>query len=259
MDKNNRLKDKLKIGEPVFGTWMVIPSPTVVELFGNIGMDFVIIDMEHGPITYQSAEDMIRAADVSNCTSLVRVPHNLDYEILRALEIGAGGVVVPSVSNKEEAGGAIRAMKYHPLGSRGVSPWTRSACYNGVGVPNRTESANDNTLAVLLVESVEAIEQIDSIIEVSQIDVLYIGTYDLSQSLGITDDLYNPKLLKILEKTIKRISDAGISAGVLAQSKKDAENWINMGASFIPLKADVGLIYSSIKDQFDALQTIKKY
>ena len=89
------------------------------------------------------------------------------------------------------------------------------------------------------------------------IDVIYIGTYDLSQSLGVTDDLYNPKLMKILEKTIMRIADARISAGVLAQSKKDAETWINMGVQFIPLKADVGLIYSSVKNQFDELKNIK--
>ncbi|MCK4664396.1 MAG: hypothetical protein KAT68_16115 [Bacteroidales bacterium] len=254
----NILKIKLKEGKVVYGTWMIIPSPTLVEIFGKAGMDFVIFDLEHGPITYQTSEDMVRAADVVNCTPLLRVPHNLNHEILRALEIGCGGVVVPSIEDAEEARNAVKAMKYNPMGIRGVSPWTRSAGYHSVGQKDRTQVTNDETLSILLVESVEAINNIETIIEVPNIDVLYIGTYDLSQSLGITDDLYNPQILNILEKSLKMIRDAGIAGGVLAQSEKDAKNWIDMGAQFIPLMADVGLIYTFVKEKFDCLKALPR-
>ncbi|SVD92191.1 uncharacterized protein METZ01_LOCUS445045, partial [marine metagenome] len=109
---NNILKEKLKKGQVVFGTWMVIPSPTLVEVFGLAGMDFVVIDHEHGPFTYETSENMIRAAENSGCTPLIRVPTNSASDILRSLEIGAHGIVVPQIENYNQADFAIKSMKY---------------------------------------------------------------------------------------------------------------------------------------------------
>ena len=250
MNKKNLLKVKLKKGEVVFGTWVVIPSPTLVEVLGMAGMDFIIIDLEHGPMTYETSEDMIRASELVGCTPLLRVPHNSDHEILRGLEIGAHGITIPKVENLAEARMAIQAIKYAPEGNRGVSAFTRSSGYFAVDEANRTQKANDEVLTIILLESLEAINNLESIIDSSGIDVIYIGTYDLSQSLGETDNLYSSEIMKILEVTVKKVRDKGIAAGVLAQSEDDIKLWTDLGIQFIPFLVDCGIIYNSVQKLF---------
>ena len=251
---NNILKEKLKKGQVVFGTWMVIPSPTLVEIFGLAGMDFVVIDHEHGPFTYETSENMVRAAENSGCTPLIRVPTNSASDILRSLEIGAHGIVVPQIENYDQADFAIKSMKYAPRGNRGVSAFTRSSNYYGISEKNRTEKLNNSTLSILLIESVEAIHNLDSILECNNIDIIYIGTYDLSQSLGIVDDVNNKKVLSIIEDSVAKIRESGVAAGILAQSSEDAKRWIDIGVQFVPYIADCGIIYESVFNKMKALK-----
>ncbi len=253
---NNILKDKLKNGETVFGTWTTIPSPTLIEIFGKSGMDFVIIDHEHGPFTYETSENMIRAAENSNCTPLIRVSSNSSSEILRSLEIGAHGIMVPQVENYDAAKKALMSMKYSPLGNRGVSAFTRSSDYYGITIENRTQKLNDSTLSVLLIESVDAISNLDSILDCGGIDLIYIGTYDLSQSLGIIDNVNDSNLISIVEKAVDKIRKHGVSAGILAQSESDAKRWIDIGIQFIPYIADCGIIYESVASKINNLKEL---
>ena len=250
----NLLKDKLKNGQIVFGTWMVIPSPTLVEIFGLAGMDFVVIDHEHGPFNYETSENMIRAAENAGCTPLVRVPTNSSSDILRSLEIGAHGIVVPQIENFDQAEFAIKSMKYAPIGERGVSAFTRSSNYYGIGEKNRTKKLNDSTLSMLLIESVDAINNLDAILECNDVDVIYIGTYDLSQSLGIIDDVNNEKVLSIIKESVLKIRKSGIAAGILAQSPEDAKKWIDIGVQFIPYIADCGIIYEGVSNKMKILK-----
>ena len=253
---NNILKEKLKDGEIVFGTWMVIPSPTLVEVFGLAGMDFVVIDHEHGPFSYETSENMVRAAEISGCTPLIRVPNNTSSDILRSLEIGAHGIVVPQIENHKQANLAISSMKYSPSGNRGVSAFTRASNYFGVGKDNRTQHMNENTLSMLLIESIEAINNLDEILECKDIDVVYIGTYDLSQSLGIVDDVNNEKVLTLIKESVLKITKAGVAAGILAQSPDDAKRWIDIGVQMIPYIADCGIIHQAVSSQMKILRGI---
>ena len=253
---NNILKEKLKNGEVVFGTWMVVSSPTLVEIFGLAGMDFVVIDHEHGSFTYETSENMIRAAENSGCSPLIRVPTNSASDILRSLEIGAHGIMVPQIENYNQADYAIKSMKYAPIGDRGVSAFTRSSDYYGINIKKRTEKLNDSTLSMLLIESVEAINNLDSILECNNIDVIYIGTYDLSQSLGIVDDVNNNKIISIIEDSVAKIRKSGVAAGILAQSLDDAKRWIDIGVQFVPYIADCGIIYESVFKKMNSLKEL---
>lgn len=244
----NKLKKKLKEGKTVFGTWMVIPSSTIAEIFAQAGMDFIIIDLEHGPFSYETAINMVRSLELHNTTPLLRVPYCTKSEILRGLEIGSHGIVVPNVESKKQADSVINAIKYGPLGNRGVSAFTRSSGYNAIGKKDRIMFANNQTLSVVLLESLDAINNIDEILSCSEIDVIYIGTYDLSQSLGQTDSLYTKEMINILEKTVKKIRDAGKSAGALSQSSEDTERWFNMGMQFIPFMVDCGIIFENAQN-----------
>lgn len=256
MKAKNILKKKLDDGEIVLGTWMVIPSPTLTDILSMSGLDFIIIDREHGPISFETAENMVRAAENASCTPLLRVSANTESEILRGLEIGSHGIVIPHVNTREEAEACISRVKYSPIGSRGVSAYTRSSGYYAVGDKERTQLANDNTIVTVIIESNEGINNIDQIAALDNIDIIYIGTYDLSQSLGCIDDLKNPKLLKAIEDTVKVIRDNGKHAGVLAQSGEDVRQWVNMGIQFIPYHVDCGLIKSLIGQDINRLREI---
>jgi len=251
----NTLKKDLLDGKSVLGTWSVIPSSSTADIIGISGFDFIIIDMEHGPISFETAEDMVRACEVSRCTPLLRVPQNDESFILRGLEIGSHGIVVPNISSKLEAESAIKAIKYHPEGHRGFSPFTRSGGYTAKGADTLASRLNEQTLSVLLVEGTDGINDLDNILELPGIDVIYIGTYDLSQSIGFPGQTQHPEVLSLLEQCTKQIREKGKAVGCLAQSLIDLERWLDIGIQFIPYLADCALLNSAC---VDILNTFKE-
>ena len=143
--QNVHLKERLRGGETVIGTFSGIPSPSLVEAIGYSGIDFVVIDAEHGPVEIQTAENIVRAAEITGMAPIIRVPDNESHLILRALDIGAHGVQVPHVSTREEAELAIESSKYHPQGKRGLSPFTRAGKY-GLAAENHALRNNENII-----------------------------------------------------------------------------------------------------------------
>ena len=258
MEKEMTLKEKLANGKSAIGTWCIIPSATTIDIIASAGMDFVIIDMEHGPSTFETAENMIRAAENFNCSPLIRVPHNEESIILRALEIGSHGVVIPQITSEKDARYALESMKYHPLGNRGFSPFTRSSGYSPLDTKTISTSRNEQSLCVLIVEGEVGIANLDNILEIDKVDVIYIGSYDLSQSAGYPGQSHHPKVLKYIEKSVEKINKNGKIAGCLAQSDEDIKNWIEMGIQFIPYKADCAILHTSTKAITDNFKRIKE-
>ena len=142
------LKGRLKNNQAVLGAWNSISSPALVNVIGAGGMDFIIIDMEHGPAGMETAEDLVRAAEVAGMTPLIRVSVNRADLILRALDIGARGIQVPHVSTGAEAQQVVEYAKYYPDGTRGLSPFTRAGGY-GLDAKGYTERANQETIVVV--------------------------------------------------------------------------------------------------------------
>jgi len=255
MRTDNKLKRVLGEGKSVLGTWSVLPSTSVANVIASAGFDFIIIDMEHGPSSFETAEDMVRAVESEGCTPLVRVPANQDWLILRALEIGTHGVVVPQITDAAEARKAIHAIKYYPEGLRGFSPFTRSAGYAPKNTREIAGTQNARTLSVLLVEGVSGIANLDGILEVSGIDVIYLGTYDLSQSAGYPGQPDHPEVLNYIRQCTVKIMDKGISVGILAQTEKDMANWLGLGIRFIAYQADCALLAGAcehVRSSFNA-------
>ena len=183
--RENTMKKKLKHGQPVFGSMITFPSPVVVEMLGYLGYDWVLIDNEHGNITVDLAEDMIRAAEYSGTAPIVRPVGNRPEIISPFLDRGAWGVQVPHVNTPEEARAAVSAVKYYPEGERGLFSGGRPAEYGFSGAtPDYVADANRNTLVCLMLEEVEAIENIPELVTVPGVDVYFIGAGDLSQSMG---------------------------------------------------------------------------
>ncbi|MES2565065.1 MAG: aldolase/citrate lyase family protein [Pseudomonadota bacterium] len=214
--RTNTLKQKLAEDKPAFGVMITFPSPPIVEMLGYMGFDWVLIDNEHGSITVDTSEDMIRAGELTGIAPIVRPVANRPEVIAPFLDRGAWGVQVPHVNTREEAEAAVAACKYFPEGQRGSFSGGRPAEYGMTGTPTKEyfAQANANTLVCLMLEEVVAIDNIEEIVTVKGVDVLFIGSGDLSQSMGYPGQQTHPEVLAVMEKGVKRIRDAGIVAGV---------------------------------------------
>lgn len=258
MKSVNPLKQRLKKGEVVAGAWCELPSSAVMNAIASTGLDFVIIDMEHGPIGIETAGDMIRAAEVENCSPLVRVSGNDESLILSALDLDAYGVVVPHIESAADAEYAITSAKYFPLGKRGFSPFTRAGRYSLKNVAGHSGLQNAETIVVLMLEGKEGIESLDKILSIdnvnSKVDVIYVGAYDLSQALGKPGQIDHPEVMKALESSVGKIRKKGIAAGGYVAKNEDDIKWMcGMGMQFITLLPDCGMMfngYSALMEGF---------
>jgi 4-hydroxy-2-oxoheptanedioate aldolase len=226
---------------------MKLSSPPVVEIAGLAGFDFVIIDCEHGPLNMLEAENMIRAAHLANMSAVVRVGENNPNMISRALDIGADAVEIPQISTKEDALNAVKASKFSPLGERGVCRYVRAAKYSSMDKSEYFKYANENTLVIIHIEGMEGIENLDKILEVDGIDVIFIGPYDLSQSLGIPGDVNNIKVEEKMKEVVNKASAKGKIVGTFVDDIESAKKWKSLGIQYMSYAVDVGIIYDSFK------------
>jgi len=243
----NTTKAKLAEGKVVFGAIISRHAPDLVELFGAIGYDFVMIDCEHGPMNLDEVEHMVRAAEVFGITPITRIPNHEDSTILRFLDRGVQGIIVPHINTREAAEAVARAARYHPDGHRGVAGG-RAHDY-GVGV-SREQSArwiNSQLLVIPMIEETEAVDNLDAILTVSGVDVLHVASGDLGQSMG------NPgpaAVRELMRKVIPRIRGGGKLVGVGGNSPSDAAGvaeFIKLGANLVTISA-LGLLRLGAED-----------
>ena len=227
------LKVKLKTKQHLIGTFVQIPSPAVVELAGYAGFDFVVIDFEHGPLGIETATNMVRAANASNTSPVVRVAKNDPFLIGQALDIGAEGIMVPQITDYAAAVQAIKATRYGADGIRGACPCVRSAKYAGTDA-SYFAKANEEVVTILLLEGKEAIDNIRQLVTIPNIDVLMMGVWDLSSSLGIPGQVDSPLVMSKLEIIIKEAKARGIDLGSLWLDGAEAKRWAGLGVKFLP-------------------------
>ena len=237
---DNLLKNKLSNGDVAIGPFVNLSSGALIEIAAYSGFDFVILDTEHGPLDIPTCEDLCRVAHGVDITPIVRVRENDPAQILRALDIGAGGVQVPQICNKADAEAVVRAAKYSPLGMRGVSPYTRAARYFADGGAI-FERLNASSMVLIHIEGVEGLENLEEIISVPGLDVIFLGPYDLSQSLGIPGQVNDPRVVDRMREAANLINDAGLTVGTFADSSEAANRWIDAGVGYISLSVDTGI------------------
>lgn len=257
MDQN-KMKSKIQSGQPAFGVSVMFPSPQIVEMVGALGFDWVLIDCEHGTIGLESVERMVMAAEVSGLTSIVRPPSKAADAILRVMDRGAMGVQVPHVNTAEDACAVVQAVKYHPLGKRGLAAGTRPANYGiGLTAAEYVQQVNRETLVCVQLEEVEAIRNIDAILQVEGIDVFFIGPSDLSQSMGYPGQTGAPEVQATIHKAFETIVAAGKVPGSAGNNQAIA-NFLKRGCRYvythIPrlLKAGAAKFAKDVSIQFKA-------
>lgn len=247
------IKEKLKKGEFVLGTWCDLPSPTVVNVLGKAGLDFVIIDMEHGVMDYKLAQEMVMAAECEGCDALIRVPRNDESDILRALDTGAAGIIVPHIEKIEDCKKVISFSKFPPLGKRGFNPYIRAGEYHSVQKSYFTKQ-NNKILVGIILEGNAALNDIENIISDPEIDIVYIGTYDLSVALGVPGDVTNLRVIEALEAAVVKIKKKGKIAGCMIHNAENLKRFKELGIQFIAYNVDSGVLYESFKKMKQELE-----
>jgi 4-hydroxy-2-oxoheptanedioate aldolase len=230
--RENTLKQKLNAGKAVFGVMITFPSAPMVEMLGYLGFDWVLIDNEHGSITVDNSEELVRAAELTGIAPIVRPVSNKPEIIAPFLDRGAWGVQVPHVNTAEEARAAVDAIKYYPTGHRGIFSRSRPANYGFSGsTGDYVAEANRNTLVCLMLEEVEAIRNLEELVTVDEVDVFFIGSGDLSQSMGYPGQQTHPEVQALMEEGVTLIRESGKVAGVSCPDSY-IPKFLNMGVQY---------------------------
>ena len=224
--RRNIVKHKLERGE-VATIVSGHNSTDVIDFLGQFGFDGVWIEGEHGPIDFADIPDLTRACDLWNKTSVVRVHANVPSVIYRTMDVGAQGVVVPHVNTAGEARAVVEAGKFHPLGARGMF-----TSRQGFGVPDYLDRANDETLLVVLIEDIVAVNNLAEIVAVDNIDVFFVAPSDLAQSMGHLGQTNHPEVQSTIDAAIRQITAAGKTAGTVV-SDATVEDYIGKGVRFL--------------------------
>ena len=253
----NKLRQILNEGRLAVGAVSQLPSTALVEIVGLSGFDFVVIDTEHGLYDIETAGELIRAAHGAGLSALVRVAKNDDTLILKALDMGAQGVVVPHIDSPQAAQQAADACRYAPRGHRGACPLVRANDY-GLGDWKTFQAAADqSTLLVLLIEDLTGVDHIDEILQVEGVDVVWLGAFDMSVSAGYQGDVTHETIQQAMDRLLASCKKHRIPVMHTATNGPDLESWINRGVQLVVQSADSVVFARSCRNFLQSLAHLR--
>lgn len=250
----NSLRKKLQSQDCVIGTFLEIPAPQLVELLGLAGFDFVVIDREHGPIDLKDTENLVRSGAATEINVVVRPTDCDPLAISQPLDCGAAAVQVPQIASAEMARTAVRSSKYHPLGMRGLQPYVRSASYRACDTSEYLTTANEESVLIVQVEGAEGVLNLDSILNVEGVEVVFIGPYDLSQSLGIPAQVKHPRVLQAMVDAVAMARRAGKRIGTYCDDVEAANEYRKLGVSYLTVSIDAYIFLSAARAMVSRLR-----
>jgi 4-hydroxy-2-oxoheptanedioate aldolase len=236
----NAFKHALAAGTPQIGLWLSLSSHYSAEVCAGSGFDWLLIDTEHSPNEIDMVLAQLQAIAPYPSHPVVRVAWNDAVIVKRTLDVGAQTLLFPFVQNAEEAARAVAATRYPPRGIRGVAGTTRATRFGRV--KDYAKRAHEETCVLVQVETQEAVDAIESIAQVDGVDGIFIGPADYHASLGHTGETANPAVLPRIEDAVRRIRATGKAPGILAPDEKLARRYLELGALFVAVGADVGLL-----------------
>lgn len=247
MDFNN-LRKNLQQGKIVVGSEVnEVRSPAIAEIYAAAGLDFIVVDMEHSSFTISEASQIYRVARNCSITPLVRIPA-IDYELIcRNLDQGARGIVVPRITSAEEVIQVIEIMKYPPKGKRGLYPGGTAVGYCSTSPAAFIQDQNDNILLIVQIENQQAVQNLDSILSIPELDVILIGPADLSLSIGHPCEFFHDDVLSLMSKIIQRCREYKIPSGVAYADPGLAKRWISEGVQFFWVNSDINMLLTGAK------------
>ena len=231
--------ERLRRNERLFGTMLTLPSPEVAEMIAACDYDWLFLDGEHGSLSTLDWQRILQAVG-GRCASLIRVAANTEREIKKVLDIGADGVIAPQVNDAETARHVVACCKYPPRGIRGVG-LARAQGY-GSYFSDYVETANDNTVVVVQAEHIDAVSNIDEIVQVEGIDAVFIGPYDLSASMGLMGQVDHPDVVAAIDRVGAACQRQGIALGYFATSAEGVLPYLDNGYHLICAGVDAGFV-----------------
>ncbi|MCX7569439.1 aldolase/citrate lyase family protein [Tumebacillus sp. DT12] len=252
-------KQRLRSEEKLYGTWVRIAHPVIVEVLGRSGLDFLQIDMEHAAIGTGELDRLLLAAKATGVPTMVRVPELGESVIGRALDLGATGIVVPRINSAEEAQQAVHAAFFAPVGQRGLGGACRANDYGAASFRQYAAEANERTTLILQIETKEAVERIDEILDASAAatDLYYIGPADLSQSLGVAGQFDDPLLQETIRWVARRIQKRGKAVGIHVPNPSMIPLFAEWGIRYFTGSFDSGLLAEGAKGWLHAMKQQK--
>ena len=241
------LRPKLAAGDTATGLFCELPCAEAVEIAGLAGWDFVILDGEHAPITAHLLPSMVRAAGAAGIPAIVRVASSEAAGIQHALDAGASGVQIPQIGSLDAARAAVSASRFHPIGQRGFNPFVRAADFSAKPVPEFLAHANQDVTLVLQIESAAGLEAVDAILDLGGIDVLFVGPYDLSQSLGIPGEVSHPRVFAAAERIVTAAEARRVAVGVFANTADAARRWLDAGIRYMCYSVDSVMLLDAMR------------
>jgi 4-hydroxy-2-oxoheptanedioate aldolase len=242
------LKEKIRSGQAVMGTWCIVASAVNAEIGALAGLDFQIFDLEHGVFDLESLGNSIRACEGARSAPLVRVP-DLNPSIFQSvLDMGAHGVVVPRITSAEDAMRAVQYAKYPPAGVRGYNPFTRAANYAAPASNQQGKLHNDYTLLGVIIENRQAYADLSRILAIPEIDVIYLGIYDMSLALGCQGDTQDKRVTGFVEDAARQVLAGGKAVGMMVRSRAEIVLALRLGARFLVYDVDSHILYRAIHD-----------
>jgi len=234
---NNPVKAKLISGRKTVGAFLQTLSPVSAEILSASDFDWLIVDLEHSPCSFETLQAHLQAMNGSGVTPFARAPWNDAVAIKRILDTGVMGVLIPYVNTKQEAEAAVAACKYPPEGIRGVAGSPRAAGYTR-NTQAYLSSANDEVIVMIAVETMEAVENLDEILEVEGLDGIFIGPVDLASSMGHLGDPTQPTVQETIELIESRVLPSNKFLGTLAANWAKAETCFEKGYQWLVLMQD---------------------
>lgn len=249
---DTRLPGMLRSGKRLRGLINPLAAPALIEMIGYCGFDFAVIDNEHGPASFETTEHLLRAARAAGVPAIVRC---LEQDIARTLDLGPSGILVPMVNTPEHAQRIVRAAKYpHTQGPgavegalRGCAFSTRAAGFGAFGGPQHLQGSNDGVAVIVQCETAQAVENATAIAAVSGVDMVFVGSNDLSHNLGHENRLETPQVQQTIETALRAIRAGGKPCGLPAMSPAEEDRYSAWGATFF-FGGTTGLIMKAFKE-----------
>ncbi|WHH61015.1 aldolase/citrate lyase family protein [Petroclostridium sp. X23] len=252
----SKLKERLKNGEAVIGTMVTLfEKAEISKLIKVSGFDFFIIDCEHGNFDYSTVAGILGMAREAGIPGLVRIPEVKREVVLKYMEMGAQGLLLPNTETADQAKALVEYSKYAPLGNRGVALMRE---HTGFEKPESVtvymQDANEKTILMVQIESTAGINNIDSILDVEGIDAAFIGPNDLSQSMGIMGQINSPVFIEAVDKVIETASKKGKFSGIHLASPAALKPWISKGMSLNLWSSDINILIGAAQEGLTELR-----
>jgi 2-keto-3-deoxy-L-rhamnonate aldolase RhmA len=241
-------RQRIRQGDLVLGQMVLeLFTPGIGQMLASCGLDFVIFDMEHGRCDITLLAEMVAACRGSDIFPIARVPDLKYAPLSRALDVGVRGVMVPRVESRAQAEDIVSQLKYAPQGRRGVALGIAHDLYRA-GNADFFAKANEETVVILMVETVKGFQNLEEIISVPGVDVGWVGHYDLTVSMGIPAQFEHPRLLAAMDELVTVCRRHGVAPGFLPPSPEAAVHWINKGFRAISLSSDIGVFLDGVRN-----------